>query len=208
MLKILLAILGCIIVFKSSAATVTVYNNNQKVQENVVVWLAPEQASGVNINKSLFTMTQKNRQFTPHILVVEKNSQVEFPNADSIMHHVYSFSKSKTFELKLYREQPQNPITFEQTGVVELGCNIHDWMLGYIVVVDSPYYAITNEQGVASFDIQNGAYKLNVWHEGFRDISNIESQEVVITNNKLSYQLKQKLTLPIRVEVDEFDDYE
>jgi hypothetical protein len=153
-------------------------------------------------------MTQKNRQFTPHILVVEKNSQVEFPNADSIMHHVYSFSKSKTFELKLYREQPQNPITFEQTGVVELGCNIHDWMLGYIVVVDSPYYAITNEQGVASFDIPNGAYKLNVWHEGFRDISNIESQEVVITNNKLSYQLKQKLTLPIRVEVDEFDDYE
>jgi len=74
--------------------------------------------------------------------------------------------------------------------------------------VDSPYYAITNEQGVASFDIQNGAYKLNVWHEGFRDISNIESQKVVITNNKLSYQLKQKLTLPIRVEVDEFDDYE
>ncbi|MDN3483879.1 methylamine utilization protein [Pseudoalteromonas sp. APC 3224] len=208
MLKILLAILGCIIVFKSSAATVTVYNNNQKVQENVVVWLAPEQASGVNINKSLFTMTQKNRQFTPHILVVEKNSQVEFPNADSIMHHVYSFSKSKTFELKLYREQPQDPITFEQTGVVELGCNIHDWMLGYIVVVDSPYYAITNEQGIASFDIPNGSYKLNVWHEGFRDISNIESQEVVITNNKLSYQLKQKLTLPIRVEVDEFDDYE
>jgi len=208
MLKILLAILGCIIVFKSSAATVTVYNNNQKVQENVVVWLAPDQASGVNINKSLFTMTQKNRQFTPHILVVEKNSQVEFPNADSIMHHVYSFSKSKTFELKLYREQPQDPITFEQTGVVELGCNIHDWMLGYIVVVDSPYYAITNEQGIASFDIPNGSYKLNVWHEGFRDISNIESQEVVITNNKLSYQLKQKLTLPIRVEVDEFDDYE
>ncbi len=208
MLKILLAILGCIIVFKSSAATVTVYNNNQKVQENVVVWLAPEQASGVNINKSLFTMTQKNRQFTPHILVVEKNSQVEFPNADSIMHHVYSFSKSKTFELKLYREQPQDPITFEQTGVVELGCNIHDWMLGYIVVVDSPYYAITNEQGIASFDIPNGSYKLNVWHEGFRDISNIESQKVVITNNKLSYQLKQKLTLPIRVEVDEFDDYE
>lgn len=208
MLKILLAILGFIIVFKSSATTVTVYDKNQKAQENAVVWLAPEQASEVNLNQSLFTMTQKNRQFTPHILVVEKNSQVEFPNADSIMHHVYSFSKSKTFELKLYREQPQNPITFEQTGVVELGCNIHDWMLGYIVVVDSPYYAITNEQGVASFDIPNGAYKLNVWHEGFRDISNIESQEVVITNNKLSYQLKQKLTLPIRVEVDEFDDYE
>lgn len=208
MLKILLAILGFIIVFKSSATTVTVYDKNQKAQENAVVWLAPEQASEVNLNQSLFTMTQKNRQFTPHILVVEKNSQVEFPNADSIMHHVYSFSKSKTFELKLYREQPQNPITFEQTGVVELGCNIHDWMLGYIVVVDSPYYAITNEQGVASFDIPNGAYKLNVWHEGFRDISNIESQKVVITNNKLSYQLKQKLTLPIRVEVDEFDDYE
>lgn len=67
MLKILLAILGCIIVFKSSAATVTVYNNNQKVQENVVVWLAPDQASGVNINKSLFTMTQKKIANLHHI---------------------------------------------------------------------------------------------------------------------------------------------
>lgn len=95
MLKISLAILGCIIVFKSSAVTVTVYDNNQKAQENAVVWLAPEQASEVNLNQSLFTMTQKNRQFTPHILVVEKNSQVEFPNADSIMLTCIHFLKAK-----------------------------------------------------------------------------------------------------------------
>ena len=152
-------------------------------------------------------MGQKDRQFTPHILVVEQNGQVDFPNADSIMHHVYSFSKSKSFELKLYREQPQAPITFEQTGVVELGCNIHDWMLGYIVVVDSPYYGITDEQGQVTLDVPVGEYTLKSWHEGFSDISSIESKAVSIVSEVLRYQLKQPLIPRVAIGVDEFDDY-
>lgn len=196
------------ITVKSYAVTVTIADLDQQAVANAVVWLTPLQPleSKMRTNQS-FTMSQKDRQFTPHVLVVEQNAEVEFPNLDSIMHHVYSFSKSKSFELKLYREQPQAPITFEQTGVVELGCNIHDWMLGYIVVVDSPFYGITNEQGKLSFDAPSGDYTLNVWHEGFNDISLTESQRVKIADTALQYQLKQQLIPRIMLGVDEFDEY-
>lgn len=207
-MKILFAMILLCIALENNAAVITINDQNQQGQANTVVWLIPSTRLDSVSGKQTFTMTQKDRQFTPHILVVEQNSQVEFPNADSIMHHVYSFSKSKSFELKLYREQPQAAITFEQTGVVELGCNIHDWMLGYIVVVDSPFYGITNEQGQLSLDVPQGDYTLYVWHEGFSDISSTESQALVIANNDVSYQLKQKVTPRIAIAVDEFDEYE
>jgi len=207
-MKLLSAILLTLLAFSNQAATITVYNQGQKVQPNVVVWLQPKTSISLPRKpEEMFTMGQKDRQFTPHILVVEQNGQVDFPNADSIMHHVYSFSKSKSFELKLYREQPQAPITFEQTGVVELGCNIHDWMLGYIVVVDSPYYGITDEQGQVTLDVPVGEYTLKSWHEGFSDISSIESKAVSIVSEVLRYQLKQPLIPRVAIGVDEFDDY-
>lgn len=207
-MKRLLVFLFFITTCKSFAGVITIYDQEQRPQPNAVVWLSSAAIKASSeLQSSPFVMTQKDRQFTPHILVVPENSQVEFPNADSIMHHVYSFSNAKSFELKLYREQPQAPIRFEQTGVVELGCNIHDWMLGYIVVVDSPYYAITDEQGRVSLNIEQGNYTLNVWHEGFADISNIESQPVVLSQADLSYRLKQKVIPRIAVGVDEFDDY-
>ncbi len=207
-MKLFSLLLLAFITVKSYAVTVTIADLDQQAVANAVVWLTPLQPleSKMRTNQS-FTMSQKDRQFTPHVLVVEQNAEVEFPNLDSIMHHVYSFSKSKSFELKLYREQPQAPITFEQTGVVELGCNIHDWMLGYIVVVDSPFYGITNEQGKLSFDAPSGDYTLNVWHEGFNDISLTESQRVKIADTALQYQLKQQLIPRIMLGVDEFDEY-
>ncbi|WP_210797893.1 methylamine utilization protein [Pseudoalteromonas ostreae] len=207
-MKILFAMVLLCIVLENNAAVITINDQSQQGQANAVVWLTPNTRLDATSDEQTFTMAQKDRQFTPHILVVEQNSQVEFPNADSIMHHVYSFSKSKSFELKLYREQPQAPITFDKTGVVELGCNIHDWMLGYIVVVDSPFYGITNDQGQLSLDVPQGDYTLNVWHEGFSDISSTESQALVIANNDVSYQLKQKVTPRIAIAVDEFDEYE
>ncbi len=209
MMKFYFAIILVFVVLKSHATTITVYDQDQQILSNAVVWLTSlEKQQKVEPSETPFIMMQKNRQFIPHILVVPQDAKVEFPNADSIMHHVYSFSKSKTFELKLYREQPQTSIVFEQTGVVELGCNIHDWMLSFIVVVDSPFYAITNEQGQVSFDIKQGNYTLNVWHEGFTDFSQVESESIQLSGDNFSYQLKQKVQPIIAIDADEFDDYE
>lgn len=110
------------------------------------------------------TMMQTNRQFDPFILPVPLNVPVSFPNRDDTAHHVYSFSAIGTFELPLYKGDSPNPITFTEAGVVPIGCNIHDWMIGYIYVVDSPFYTQIQD-GSGRFDnLPTGSYEFSLWH--------------------------------------------
>lgn len=111
-------------------------------------------------------MAQEKRQFVPGVLVVPVGTEVRFPNHDSVRHHVYSFSPAKKFELKLYTGTPSNPVLFDRPGVVVLGCNIHDQMVGWILVLDTPYYARTPAApGRAQIDnVPPGTYTLRTWH--------------------------------------------
>lgn len=109
-------------------------------------------------------MDQQNSQFVPGLLVVPVGSQVEFPNSDNTYHHVYSFSPAKRFELPLYSGQAAPPVHFDTAGVVTLGCNIHDWMVGYVVVLDTPYSATTGDDGRVQLQAPPGQYVLQVWH--------------------------------------------
>jgi hypothetical protein len=109
-------------------------------------------------------MDQHDERFVPHILVVQTGTSVLFPNNDDVSHHVYSFSPTKSFELGLYKGQAYPPIVFDEPGIVVLGCNIHDGMLGYIRVVDTPYFTLTNEEGIAVVEgVPDGAYDVEVW---------------------------------------------
>ncbi|WP_167854752.1 methylamine utilization protein [Mangrovimicrobium sediminis] len=113
----------------------------------------------------VFVMDQVDKTFVPRVLVVPRGAAVSFPNSDDIRHHVYSFSRANVFEIKLYAGQPKAPVAFPQPGVVVLGCNIHDAMVGYIYVADSPYTAITGADGRASFSELPGAVtSIAVWH--------------------------------------------
>ncbi len=110
-------------------------------------------------------MAQEKRQFAPLMMVVPVGTEVLFPNRDTVRHHVYSFSPTKKFELKLYTGTPSKPVLFDQAGVVVLGCNIHDQMTGWILVVDTPYYASSAATGKAQLDnVPPGNYKLRAWH--------------------------------------------
>lgn len=109
-------------------------------------------------------MDQRGSQFTPRVLTVQAGSAVTFPNSDNIRHNVYSFSPAKRFELPLYSGHPAQPLRFDTSGVVTLGCNIHDWMVGYIVVQDTPYSAITDASGGVALQAPPGEYSLQVWH--------------------------------------------
>jgi plastocyanin len=111
------------------------------------------------------TVDQVDKQFVPKVMAIGVGTSVSFPNNDNIRHQVYSFSPAKRFELPLYAGVPAQPILFDKPGVVVLGCNIHDWMVGYIYVSESPYFAKTGANGKAKLvDLPARAYVVRVWH--------------------------------------------
>lgn len=131
--------------------------------ENAVVYVEPENKGSLPIAPAI--IEQRGKQFNPLVSVVQTGTDITFPNFDSVRHHVYSFSPAKTFELKLYSGVPSNPVRFDKAGTVILGCNIHDNMLAFIQVVDTPYFAKTNKMGKAILnDLPNGNYILKTWH--------------------------------------------
>jgi plastocyanin len=135
---------------------------------DAVVFLESTDATRARVAAKPLTgveIAQVNRQFEPRILVVPQGTSVQFPNRDSVRHHVYSFSAAKNFELKLYSGTPANPVTFDKTGIAVLGCNIHDNMVAWVVVVDTPYFGRSAAMGqVALPNVPVGAYRLRVWH--------------------------------------------
>lgn len=143
--------------------------------------LGPTATSG-NMPESA-TMDQVKRQFSPHILVVSKGTSVAFPNSDSIKHHVYSFSDAKTFELKLYKDRSGSPILFDVPGEVELACNIHDWMLGYIFVVEGEHYARTDDAGEVAFQPPDGRYRLGIWHPRLQEVDKDFFREIKLVSD-------------------------
>ena len=114
-------------------------------------------------------MDQVNRAFAPDLLVIPVGSTVAFPNSDTVSHQIYSFSPAKRFQLPLYRGTPYPPVHFDQPGVVTLGCNIHDEMVGYLVVTDAPYYGRTDPKGTWSSEVARGRYRITIWHPRMRD---------------------------------------
>lgn len=108
---------------------------------------------------------QRGAEFSPYVTVVQTGTAVDFPNNDTVRHHVYSFSQPKRFEIKLYAGKPGQPITFDKPGEVAIGCNIHDWMEAHVLVVESPYFGKTGPDGrVAIANLPAGRYRLQLWH--------------------------------------------
>lgn len=162
-------ILTCFIMLTSLvnlafATTINIIDQNGQPLSNVVLEIPVHRSEQSNLSTPLI-MDQVDKSFAPIVLVAPKNSLVSFPNSDDIRHHVYSFSAAKTFELKLYASRPKNPIKFEQDGIVVLGCNIHDSMVGYIYVHDNTFSLKSNAQGkIDIVDIPASATSFFLWH--------------------------------------------
>jgi plastocyanin len=108
---------------------------------------------------------QIDREFVPKVSVIQQGQSVIFPNSDNIHHHVYSFSTPKVFEIQLYAGVPKTPILFDKPGVVVLGCNIHDAMIGYIVVAPGDVFAKTDASGSATLQVAAKPASISVWHQ-------------------------------------------
>jgi plastocyanin len=133
------------------------------------------------------SIDQVDKHFEPRISVVRTGTIVNFPNSDNLRHQVYSFSPAKVFTLKLYAGSPSTPITFDKPGLVVLGCNIHDRMVAFVGVVDTPYFAKTDAIGKAVLNLPAGHYRLRVWHPGLA--SAVAAQEVAVDKASLALAL-------------------
>jgi plastocyanin len=110
-------------------------------------------------------IAQVARSFDPVVSVVTVGTPVSFPNRDTVRHHVYSFSPVKKFEIKLYVGTPAEPVVFDQPGIAVLGCNIHDQMAAWVVIVPTPWYGKTGADGVLRLPaVPAGSYRLRSWH--------------------------------------------
>ncbi len=151
--------------------TVELLDNKGKPLSEAVVWIEPGPGAPAAPADQPLVMDQKKRLFVPYILPVQRGTRVIFPNSDPINHHVYSFSPAKRFELRLHHQgDSAQEVRFDQAGLVTLGCNIHDWMLGFILVLDSPWFAQTDAKGRALLDYQPAAgQRVHVWHPRIGD---------------------------------------
>ena len=153
-------------------------------------------------------MDQVGKQFVPHLLVVQTGTSVEFPNSDTVAHHVYSFSHPNKFTLPMYKGTAHPPVTFEHSGVVSLGCNIHDHMLGYILVVDSAAFAKTDENGSASLSLDDPQdYEIKIWSPRIRDGGELLTRTVVSSDPAVSFRLAKKLNPPHGEQSESWQEY-
>ena len=179
-LPVLFALAAATLAAAPTPATLTIHARTPKGEPvaDAVVSLHPLDGAAVPPPAAGGEVAQQNQEFTAYVTVVQAGTRVVFPNKDTVQHHVYSLSKAKKFELPLYNPGQNESIVFDTPGLVTLGCNIHDWMLAYLVVVPTPWFAKTDAQGLATVTAPAGRYRLELWHPR---LSAALTQEITLT---------------------------
>ncbi len=159
----------------TGSVEITKVRSQQKDTGNrdVVVWLSPlpsaisAASTSMTPAKKRFTLVQRNKTFTPHILVVTVGAEVDFPNKDPFFHNAFSLYEGKRFDLGLYESGSTRVSRFDRAGISYLFCNIHPEMSAVIIALDTPYYATSDKAGDITIpNVPAGRYTLHVWREG------------------------------------------
>ncbi len=177
-------IVSLLMLFASGAGAGTISGtvkvNGLRTPANVLVYLARAPAAAGDRSTVKFVMDQRNLEFIPHVLPVLVGTAVEFPNHDKVNHNVFSMSRTKKFNLGSYAPGQSKTVVFDKPGIVELRCDVHAEMAAYILVLKSPYFAVTDKQGrfeipAAAYlkqagitgvaDLVAGKYLLKTWHQ-------------------------------------------
>jgi plastocyanin len=162
------ALLAASVLPAQAAGTVRVVTRDaggKPVADAVAYLSVPGSPVPVSPPAAPVAIIQKDQEFSPYVTPIVVGTKVVFPNLDNVQHHVYSVSPAKRFEIPLYIGDSKETIVFDRPGIVTLGCNIHDWMVAYVVVLSTPYYAKTGTDGTADVSgLPPGRYHLEVWH--------------------------------------------
>jgi plastocyanin len=207
--KIYSAILSCL-TWQACAQNikVTVINNNNEPIPDMVVYLQPLDATVFESSSDIIEIGQFEKSFTPHISVMQQGTSVKFRNKDDITHHIYSPIGENKFSFKVRAGHEQIKNDFNQLGEVAMGCNIHDWMSGYLLVLDTPLFAKTNSDGQIEMSaLPQGKYNVNVWHPQIDEVEHLISQEINLSiNANITIKIARDLiVLPAQEHEDDFD---
>ncbi len=157
-------------------------HRGKNVADAVVLAVAVDPRNAQHSHPPSDAVDQVDKQFVPYVKPIFVGSTVRFPNSDNIRHQVYSFSAARKFELPLYAGKNAPPVVFDKPGVVVLGCNIHDWMIGYIYVSETPFFAKTGPLGtVAITDMPPGEYSVRIWHPSMDSAEETTSRQVNVS---------------------------
>src|SRR5690606_6678358 len=162
-------LLGWLSAVAAAPLVVAVHDESGKPVQDAAVWAEAQGGRIVSPRRdgAPARIDQRARTFIPYGTVVQTGTAIEFPNNDTVRHHVHSFSPAKVFSLKLYLGTPAEPVLFDRPGEVVLGCNIHDHMVAHVYVVDTPHFAVTGSDGRVRLDgLAPGRWRLNARHPG------------------------------------------
>jgi len=177
---------------------VQVTDHDGKPVKDVVVTLSDDRTRYEGINRK-WIMDQMNLRFVPQVLVVPTGAVVDFPNSDSVSHQVYSFSKTKRFQLSLYKGKFHPPVTFDKPGLVVVGCNIHDHMIGYIYVTSARWFGNTDAQGLFdATDVVSGKVTATIWSPYITDGDKALTRSVDLSDAHEPKRIEFKLIKPLR----------
>jgi plastocyanin len=163
-----------------------------RTPENILVYLSKAPPAIEDLLKAKFVMDQRNLEFVPHVLPILVGATVDFPNNDKVDHNVFSMSRTKKFNLGSYTAGESKSVVFDKPGIVELRCDVHAEMAAYILVMNNPYFSVTNKQGL--FEIPDSSY---LKQSGLSGIKNLASGKYLVKtwHEKLKTQ-KKAVVLP------------
>lgn len=192
---------------------VKLLSNENKPLEDIVVYIEAVEFKFNQKNSNTIEISQAAKAFTPYISVIQKDQPVIFHNQDEITHHIFSATKQHSFAFKIRSGASNQENLFSQSGSIAMGCNIHDWMSGYLLVLDTPHFAKTNQQGLADFKLEtlageNLRIKINIWHPQLmeEDLDKFKAMELTKNSQSITFKLKKSLAdIPTQESGEDFD---
>lgn len=196
-------------VVKAGDFEVSLVDNNNNPLADLVVFLKPLKEITLPVSEKVVEIGQLDRAFTPYISVMQLGSRATFQNKDDITHHIYSPVGENKFSFKIRAGQSESKNDFQQLGEVAMGCNIHDWMSGYLYIVDTPLFGKTNVQGVVNITLEHeGQYQLVIWHPQMDVEGHTVSQTIEWpTKKKMLIKIPHKIVKISRQENEEDFDF-
>jgi plastocyanin len=179
----------------------TVKVKGLRTPENILVYLSKAPPAAPDLSKATFVMDQRNLEFIPPVLAVPVGATVDFPNNDKVDHNVFSMSRTKKFNLGSYKAGQSKSVVFDKPGIVELRCDVHAEMAAFILVMKTPYFAVTDKHGHFEIpdtshlqqigltgikDLPAGKYFVKTWHE---KLKTQKKAAVVPENGEVAIQL-------------------